>query len=184
MFGREQRMLLRHYLEQRLSKAAIARLIGVSRRTVYHWIASGQLDRELDDVAVRYQEPGHPETPGKMTPARSGEIVSSELFAACQHEEKPTPPGARGAVKGRRACSVCERTEKPGHPETSGKMTPARSGEIVPSELLAAHQHEEKRTPPGARGAVKGCRACSACEQTRDAQAAQPALADGGGLVE
>lgn len=47
-------MLLRHYLEQGLSKAAIARLIGVSRRTVYHWIASGQLDRELDELAVRY----------------------------------------------------------------------------------------------------------------------------------
>ncbi|MFP5307636.1 MAG: IS21 family transposase [Gammaproteobacteria bacterium] len=46
-------MLLRHYLEQGLSKAEVARQIGISRRTVYHWIATGQLDRELDDAPVR-----------------------------------------------------------------------------------------------------------------------------------
>jgi transposase len=54
MIGRETRVLLRHYLEQGVSKAAIARELGISRRTVYRWIASGQLDRELDDGAVRY----------------------------------------------------------------------------------------------------------------------------------
>ena len=54
MYGREQRVLLRHYLEQGLSKAEIARELGVSRRTVYDWISSGQLDRELDDEPVRY----------------------------------------------------------------------------------------------------------------------------------
>lgn len=54
MYGREQRVLVRHYLEQGLSKAEVARQLGVSRRTVYHWIETGQLDRELDDAAVRY----------------------------------------------------------------------------------------------------------------------------------
>ena len=54
MYGREQRVLLRHYLEQGLSKAEIARALSVSRRTVYHWIKTGQLDRELDKEAVRY----------------------------------------------------------------------------------------------------------------------------------
>ena len=54
MIGRETRVLLRHYLEQGMRKAAIARQVGVSRRTVYRWIASGQLDRELDNEAVRY----------------------------------------------------------------------------------------------------------------------------------
>jgi transposase-like protein len=42
MYGREQRVLLRHYLERGLSKADIARELGVSRRTVYHWIESAQ----------------------------------------------------------------------------------------------------------------------------------------------
>ena len=34
MIGREKRVLLRHYLEQGMSKAAIARDLGISRRTV------------------------------------------------------------------------------------------------------------------------------------------------------
>lgn len=54
MYGREQRVLLRHYLEQGLSKAELARELGISRRTVYHWIATEQLDRELDNAPVRY----------------------------------------------------------------------------------------------------------------------------------
>ena len=32
----------------------IARDLGVSRRTVYHWIETGQLDRELDEERVGY----------------------------------------------------------------------------------------------------------------------------------
>lgn len=54
MYGREQRVLLRHYLERGLSKAEIARELGVSRRTIYHWIEGGQLDRDLDNAAVQY----------------------------------------------------------------------------------------------------------------------------------
>ena len=54
MIGREKRVLLRHYLEQGMSKAAIARDLGISRRTVYRWIKTGQLDRELDDERVGY----------------------------------------------------------------------------------------------------------------------------------
>jgi transposase len=54
MYGREQRVLLRHYLERGLTKAEAARELGVSRRTVYHWIATGQLERDLDEAPVRY----------------------------------------------------------------------------------------------------------------------------------
>jgi len=54
MYARKQRVLLRHYLERGLSKAEIARELGVARRTVYHWISTGQLERELDDAPMRY----------------------------------------------------------------------------------------------------------------------------------
>lgn len=53
MYGREQRVLLRHYLAQELSKAEIARAQGLSRRTVHHWIRTGQLERKLDTEPVR-----------------------------------------------------------------------------------------------------------------------------------
>jgi AraC-like DNA-binding protein/transposase-like protein len=54
MYGRERRVLLRHYLEQGLSKAEIARMLGVCRRTLYQWINTGQLDRDLGNRPVRY----------------------------------------------------------------------------------------------------------------------------------
>ena len=37
MIGRGKRVLLRHYLEQGMTKAAIARQVGVSRDTIYRW---------------------------------------------------------------------------------------------------------------------------------------------------
>ena len=49
MFGRETRMLLRHYLEQGASKSALARQFGVSRDTIHRWIRSGALDRHPDE---------------------------------------------------------------------------------------------------------------------------------------
>ena len=75
MIGRETRVLLRHYLERGMSKAAIARQVGVSRRTVYRWTASGQLDRELDDEAVRYGP--RPSRPSKLDPYKG--IVRARL---------------------------------------------------------------------------------------------------------
>src|SRR5688572_14093406 len=54
MFGRETRMLLRHYLEQGSSKSELARQLGVSRVTVHRWIRDGDLERDLDAEAVRY----------------------------------------------------------------------------------------------------------------------------------
>jgi transposase len=55
MYSRERRVLLRHYLEQGVGKTELARRFGVSRRTVYHWIETAQLDREVDDAAVVYR---------------------------------------------------------------------------------------------------------------------------------
>lgn len=37
------------------NKAEVAARLGISRRTVYYWVNSGQLDRELDDEPVRYK---------------------------------------------------------------------------------------------------------------------------------
>lgn len=54
MFGRETRMLLRHYLEQGTSKSALARKLCVHRDTIHRWIRDGELDRDLDGEPVRY----------------------------------------------------------------------------------------------------------------------------------
>ena len=49
----EIRVLLTHYLEQGLSKAGIARQLGITRRTINRWIAGGQLERDVDTGQVR-----------------------------------------------------------------------------------------------------------------------------------
>jgi len=53
MYGWEQRVLVKHYLEQGLTKTAIAERVGVSRRTLHYWLATEQLDRETEGP-VRY----------------------------------------------------------------------------------------------------------------------------------
>lgn len=54
MHGIEKRLLMRRYLEQGVSKTATARAVGISRRTVYNWIQSGELERDPDDMVVQY----------------------------------------------------------------------------------------------------------------------------------
>ena len=48
------KMLLKHYLEQGLSKVELARRSQLSRRTIHYWIESGQLYRELTAGAGGY----------------------------------------------------------------------------------------------------------------------------------
>jgi transposase len=47
MYGWERLVLLRHLLDEGLTKAAIAARLGVSRRVIYHWLETGQLDRDV-----------------------------------------------------------------------------------------------------------------------------------------
>ena len=54
MYDMETKMLLKHYLEQGVSKAELARQFQLSRRTIHYWIESGQLDRELTAGAGGY----------------------------------------------------------------------------------------------------------------------------------
>ena len=77
MYGREKRVLLREYLEQGLTKTALAVKLGLSRRTIHHWIETGQLDRDLDNEAVRYKK--RPSTPRKIDPYCG--IIHSRLEA-------------------------------------------------------------------------------------------------------
>jgi transposase len=50
-------VLLKHYLASGLSKTAIARQLGISRRVIYHWLRTGQLDRDVSQPSVRRAAP-------------------------------------------------------------------------------------------------------------------------------
>ena len=77
MYTGETRVLLRHYLEQGVCKAELARRFGISRRTIYHWIETGQLDRDLDSRAVKYGP--RPPVPRKLDPYQG--IIAARLEA-------------------------------------------------------------------------------------------------------
>lgn len=72
MYKWDTLVLLRHLLDQGLSKAAIAEKLGVSRRCVFHWIATNQLDRGAGDEASS----GLPATvvPGRVRAKRAAKL--------------------------------------------------------------------------------------------------------------
>ena len=57
MYGWDTLVLLQHLLDDGLSKRAIAQRLGVSRRVVHHWIATGQLTRDLSAATPRRASP-------------------------------------------------------------------------------------------------------------------------------
>jgi transposase len=75
MIGWETRVLLRHYLEQGMTKTAVAEVLGVSRRTVHYWIETGQLERDVSKETVQYGP--RPRVPCKIDPYKG--IITSRL---------------------------------------------------------------------------------------------------------
>lgn len=57
MYSRDTLVLLQHYLDLGLTKSAIARQLGISRRVLYYWLATGQLDRDVDGTLPRRARP-------------------------------------------------------------------------------------------------------------------------------
>ena len=53
MHGWKTRMRLKQYLDEGVSKTELSRRFGVSRRTIHHWIETGQLDRDLEAGCTR-----------------------------------------------------------------------------------------------------------------------------------
>lgn len=49
MFERGKRVQARHYLDEGMSRAEVARRVGIGRRTLYNWIADGLLEGRLGD---------------------------------------------------------------------------------------------------------------------------------------
>jgi transposase len=57
VYGWDSLVLLQHLLDEGLSKTAIAQRLGVSRRVLYHWLATGQLTRDIDAQVPRRASP-------------------------------------------------------------------------------------------------------------------------------
>jgi transposase len=71
----EIRVLLKHYLDQGLPKAAIARQLGITRRTISRWLAEGQLERDVETGQV--PRPARQSKPSKLEAFKP--IIDSRL---------------------------------------------------------------------------------------------------------
>src|SRR5437660_9964822 len=98
MFGRERRVLLKDYLDQGLSKTAIAERLGIGRRTVYHWLATGQLQRELDAEARYRPRPPAPTKPDPTKPLIATRLAASTWLTATRHAAEPPSAGDRASL--------------------------------------------------------------------------------------
>jgi len=54
VIGWERRVLLRHYLEQGMTKTELAERFGMTRQTIHRWIREGELDRDVSEETVTY----------------------------------------------------------------------------------------------------------------------------------
>ncbi len=89
MYSRDTLVLLQHLLEQGLGKRAIAKQLGISPRTVHHWIATGQLTRVVETPMPRTSAP----RPQRLDPFKPlilerletyPALTAERLFAECR----------------------------------------------------------------------------------------------------
>ena len=70
-------MLLKHYLDQGVSKAELWRRFGVSRGTIHYWLRTGQLDRDPSAGAREYAP--RPPVTHKLDPYKG--VIDARLEA-------------------------------------------------------------------------------------------------------
>ena len=133
MFGRETRMLLRHYLEQGTSKSALARHLGVSRDTIHRWVRDGDLDRDLDDEAVRYGP--RPPVATKLDaykPIIEARLAASPELSAVRLLDEIRAAGYAGGYTQLKACIGCARRSRPSPSSASKRRRAAKRTSISP----------------------------------------------------
>ncbi len=131
MIGREKRVLLRHYLEQGMPKAAIARHLKISRRTLYNWIEAGELDRGADSKAVRYgprpQRASKPDPHKGIIDARLADYPKLSAARLFNEVRAAGYPGGYGQVK-RYVRTV--RPREPVEPVRRFETPPGHQGQV------------------------------------------------------
>lgn len=141
MIGREKRMLLRHYLQEGLSKSEISRRLDMSRDTIHRLIRTGQLDRDLDAEPARYTR--RPPVPTKLDPYRAMIVARLEAYPRLSSVRLLGEVQAAGYTGGYTQVKEFARTVRPGKaPEPvvrfetpAGLVTHRRLSDFRPPDL-------------------------------------------------
>jgi transposase len=130
VIGREIRVLLRHYLDQGLSKTALASTLGISRRTIYHWIETGQLDRDLDAEPVRYSRPARPTKLDPYKPLIEDRLSKFPELSAVRLHEEARAAGYTGSLTQLKVFVQKVRPQKPADPLVRFETEPGEQAQV------------------------------------------------------
>ena len=98
MYGWERLVLLKHLLEQGLQKTDIAARLGVSRGLIYHWLRTGQLDRDLDALPPRRTRPTPPAKLDPYKPIIEERLATYPELSAVRLFEEVRAAGYSGGL--------------------------------------------------------------------------------------
>ena len=131
MFEREKRVLTRHCLDEGMSRAEVARRVGIGRRMLYNWIAAGLLEGRLGEQKGGYG-PRRPRG-SKLDPfkgiigTRLGEYPELSAVRLFEEVRAAGCPGGYDQVRRHvREVRPREPVEPPGRFETP----PGRQGQV------------------------------------------------------
>src|SRR3989454_864970 len=135
MYGWDTLVLLRHYLEAGLSKTAIARQLGVSRRAIYHWIRTGQLDRELSGAAAARRPTPRPTKLDRYQPLIQERLTTYPKLSAVRLLEECRAAGYAGGYSQLKAYVARLRPRPEPEPIVRFETTPGQQAQFDFAEI-------------------------------------------------
>ena len=97
-------MLLKHYLDQGVSKTELSRRFGVNPRTIHYWVETGQLDRDLSAGARVYAP--RPPVAHKLDPYKRIIDARLEEFPKLSRSDCSTRSAPRAIRAATSACGT------------------------------------------------------------------------------
>jgi transposase len=130
LIGLEKRVLLKHYLGQGLSHAAIAREAGISRRTVIRLVKGGELDRDLDDPPVYGPRPPRPRKLDPFTEIIRERLTDYPELSSVRLLEEVQAAGYTGGYSQLRDYVRSVRPRPAPEPPNRFETPPGRQGQV------------------------------------------------------
>jgi len=130
LIGLETHVLLRHFLNEGLTKSAIARLLGLDRRTIHRWIAAGELERDLDEPPRYGPRPPRPTKLERFKPILHQRLEDFPELSAVRLLEEIQAAGYEGGYSQLRDYVRRVRPTPPPEPPNRFETPPGQQGQV------------------------------------------------------